>query len=142
MTLGDWLQLIGTACGFAGLCVYVGRLLQRLEAEEERGDRLEADMKLVEAANAENKEAVGDVRSDVEEMRGSLKELDSLKTLPEKLTHVSSQLDKIAGFMQGLDKDLHLLNTTSKLQEQALKIIDAKATDHEKRLRDVEAREA
>lgn len=75
----------------------------------------------------------------ISELEGTVKELDALKTLPEKLTHVSGQLDKIAGFMQGLDKDLRLLDTTSKLQAQALSIIKDKTDDHEKRLRIAEA---
>lgn len=139
MTLGDWLQLLGIAGGFCGILIYIGRLVQRLETEEKRGDTLEAQVATLTATSLESKGSIGDVRGEVEELRGSLKELDALKTLPGQMNHVSLQIDKIVGAMEKMSSDVHGLQTLSQLKNQMLELLKDASKDHEDRLRRAEA---
>lgn len=139
MTLGDWLQIVGIATGFIGLFIYIGRLLQRLEAEEKRGDKLELDMQTLSKDFLESRNQVGDVRSEVDEMKGSFKELDVLKSLPAQIGHVSAQVDKIAGAMEKMNNEVQSLQTLSQLKNQMLELLKDASKDHEDRLRRAEA---
>lgn len=139
MTLADWLQLIGTFGGFAGVMIYIGRLLQRLETQEKRGDAQEVEMRTLTDASSDNQNALGEVRGDVVELRGSLKELDSLKTLPGQIMHMSSQVDKIAGTMEKMSSEVQGLQTLSQLKNQMLELLKDASKDHEERLRHAEA---
>ncbi len=139
MTLSDWLQLLGIAGGFCGVFVYIGRLVQRLEAEEKRGDAMEAHVATLTTTSLESKGSIGDVRGEVDEIRGAVKELDVLKQLPMQIQHMSGQVDKIAGTMEKMTNEVQSLKTLSDLKNQMLGLLEEARKDHETRLRQAEA---
>ena len=138
-TLIQLVEIISMLGGFAGLLIYIGKLLQRIQTGEERAAELEAKVQTLETGVHESKSSLGSVRSDVDEMRGSLKELDVLKSLPAQIGHVSSQVDKIAGAMEKMNSEVQSLQTLSQLKNQMLGLLEEARKDHETRLRQAEA---
>jgi len=138
-TLIQLIEIISMLGGFAGLLIYIGKLLQRIQTGEERAAELEAKVQTLETGVQESKSSLGGVRSDVDEMRGSLRELDVLKSLPAQIGHVSTQVDKIAGAMEKMNSEVQSLQTLSQLKNQMLGLLEEARKDHETRMRVVEA---
>lgn len=142
MELGTIIQIIEIVSvlgGFCGMFVYIGRLLQRLEAAEKRGDALEAELSKLSTQSLESRGSISDVRGEVDEIRGAVKELDVLKQLPMQIQHMSGQVDKIAGTMEKMTSEVQSLKTLSDLKNQMLGLLEEARKDHETRLRQAEA---
>lgn len=74
----------------------------------------------------------------IKELEDSVRELDLLKSLPTTISHMSTQVDRIASIIADLTTQVQGLKTVSELKSQLLQLLDDARKDHEARIRRIE----